>query len=83
MLSHRFHGIVFAAAEGVPAIAYAWEPKTISFLAEHGLGAMSDPLVPQELEGWLGAAFDRGTTFLSAPRQPDRVRLEIRAAAER
>jgi hypothetical protein len=73
---------VFAAAEGVPVTGYAWEPKTISFLAEHGLPAISDPLVPQELEGWLGAAFDRGTTFLSAPRQPDRVRLEIRAAAE-
>jgi hypothetical protein len=94
VVGHRFHGVVFAAAEGVPATAYAWEPKTISFLAEHGLAALSDPLVPQELEDWLGAVFAGGATarrahepVLDVPRQsdpvrPDQVRREVRAAAD-
>jgi polysaccharide pyruvyl transferase CsaB len=37
MVAVRLHGLVFAAAQGVPAVGVAYDPKVTAFMAELGL----------------------------------------------
>lgn len=48
LLGVRLHGLIFAAAQGVPAVGLAYDPKVPAFMAEAGLPGVLPVAAPGE-----------------------------------
>ena len=48
LLGVRLHGLIFAAAQGVPAVGLAYDPKVPAFMAEAGLPGVLPVAAPSE-----------------------------------
>jgi polysaccharide pyruvyl transferase WcaK-like protein len=80
LVSMRLHGLVFAAAQGVPALGLAYDPKVSAFALQAGQQALPlDQVKGELLFSALGTL--RGNRAAGAPERTE-IRAQLRAAAE-
>jgi polysaccharide pyruvyl transferase WcaK-like protein len=73
VLGVRLHALIFAAAQGVPAVGLSYDPKVASFMLEAGLqGLLPVDAPPAVVEEALSRAWDARTGL--------RTRLQARLA---
>src|SRR5690606_37993721 len=77
VVAQRFHALVAAAAAGVPAIAYAHEPKLTGLARRLGQPALVPGDDPARLGAQIVAAAAAGR-----PARPAAVRAQVAAAEE-
>jgi polysaccharide pyruvyl transferase CsaB len=85
VLSMRLHGLIFAAASGVPACGLGYDPKVAAFAGEAGIAAMVD--LADATEGRISAGIAAALDAARGPRESvahlvERARLAPRIAAE-